>query len=358
VPVTLVSVVWPDQLVFAAASTTSYGYNGDGLRMCKYAGSSNQPCQQGGATQFLWDVAGSLPLLLKDGSTAYIYGPDGLPVEQVNTSATYWYHHDQIGSTRLITDSTGASQATYTYDPYGGIASSTGSITNPFRYCGQYLDSESGFYYLRARFYDPSTAELTSMDPAVRSTWHPYQYVNGSPLNASDPTGLWCAGWTVGGIGFGGSQGSSTEWSVGYCGNGDLYASKTSGTYSGGHGNGVWGTYVSAGFGVQASGSATCAADLGNKFHRDYAGAGVGPASGSLSSSTGAGVHGNPVDVEEASYPTKYAPPSVGGGAGIISYDTYTNVVSTNWVATEVNDPLVAAASAVHSAATWVSSLW
>jgi hypothetical protein len=43
-----------------------------------------------------------------------------------------WYDHDQLGSTPLISSSTGVSQATYTYDPYGGLASSTGSITNPF----------------------------------------------------------------------------------------------------------------------------------------------------------------------------------------------------------------------------------
>ncbi|HZK73486.1 MAG TPA: hypothetical protein VFD88_05750, partial [Clostridia bacterium] len=104
---------------FAAASTTSYGYNGDGLRMCKVAGSSTQPCQAGGTIQFLWDVAGSLPLLLKDGTTNYIYGPGGLPLEQINGSTTLWYHHDQLGSTRLVTSSTGVSQASYTYDPYG-----------------------------------------------------------------------------------------------------------------------------------------------------------------------------------------------------------------------------------------------
>ena len=86
---------------YAAASTTSYGYNGDSLRMCKVAGSSTQPCQAGGNTQFLWDVAGSLPLLLKDGTTSYIYGPGGLPLEQVSGTTTYWYHHDHIGSTSV-----------------------------------------------------------------------------------------------------------------------------------------------------------------------------------------------------------------------------------------------------------------
>jgi RHS repeat-associated protein len=177
---------------FAAASTTSYGYNGDGLRMCKYAGSSSQPCQQGGATQFLWDVAGSLPLLLKDGSTAYVYGPGGLPVEQVTTSATYWFHHDQIGSTRLVTNLSGGPSATYTFDPYGGLASSTnpGGITNPFGFSGQYQDSESSLYYFRARYYDAGTGQFVTRDQATGMTRQPYEYVADNPLNRLDPAGL------------------------------------------------------------------------------------------------------------------------------------------------------------------------
>jgi len=178
---------------YAAASSTSYGYNADGLRMCKFSGSSTQPCQAGGNTPYVWDVAGSLPLLLEDGTTAYIYGPAGLPLEQVSGSTTYWYHHDQIGSTRLITDSTGTSQATYVYDPYGGLTSSTGTIANPFRFAGEYQDSpltESGFYYVRARYYDPATGQFTTLDPAVATTRTPYAYVRGNPLNGTDPSGL------------------------------------------------------------------------------------------------------------------------------------------------------------------------
>jgi RHS repeat-associated protein len=174
---------------YTAASNISYGYDGDSLRMCKLAGSSNQPCQAGGNIQFLWDVAGSLPLLLKDGTTSYIYGPRGLPLEQVSGSTSLWYHHDQIGSTRLVTSSTGVSQATYTYDPFGGLASSTGSIINPFRFTGQYQDTESGLYYLRARFYDPIVGQFLSVDPIIGSTRSPYAYVNDAPINRTDPTG-------------------------------------------------------------------------------------------------------------------------------------------------------------------------
>ncbi len=51
-------------------------------------------------------------------------------------------------------------------------------------------DRESALYYLRARYYDPSTAQFLSRDPMVSRTMSPYAYVAGNPLNATDPTGL------------------------------------------------------------------------------------------------------------------------------------------------------------------------
>ncbi len=160
----------------------SYAYNGDGLRMSKTV--------SGSTSQFLWDVAARLPLLLKDGSTSYVYGPGGLPLEQINASAALWFHHDQLGSTRLVTDSSGATQATYAFDPYGNLAAITGTITNPMQFGGQYFDSESGLYYLRARYYEPTTAQFMSRDFALSATRQPYQYASGSPLDLTDPAGL------------------------------------------------------------------------------------------------------------------------------------------------------------------------
>lgn len=53
----------------------------------------------------------------------------------------------------------------YSYDEWGNILSKTESIANPIRYAGEYFDEESGFYYLRARYYDPSTGRFISEDP-------------------------------------------------------------------------------------------------------------------------------------------------------------------------------------------------
>jgi len=173
---------------FVAASTTTYAYNADGLRMSKTAGST---------TQYVWDASGSLPLVLKEGSTAYVYGAAGLPLEQINGTTTYYFHHDQLGSTRLLTDTAGIVQTTYTYEPYGNVISATGTATNPIRFAGQYQDAESGSYYLRTRYYDPSTGQFTTFDPAELLTRHPYQYANDDPVNELDPSGLVVLGGCV-----------------------------------------------------------------------------------------------------------------------------------------------------------------
>jgi RHS repeat-associated protein len=74
----------------------------------------------------------------------------------------------------------GTVQATYQYDAYGQTTSSTGSVSNPFRYTGQYQDSESGLYYLRARYYDPATQQFLSRDPLAVS--RPSEFVRKTPI--------------------------------------------------------------------------------------------------------------------------------------------------------------------------------
>jgi RHS repeat-associated protein len=56
-------------------------------------------------------------------------------------------------------------------------------------YAGQYRDDESNLYYLRARYYDPTTGQFLTVDPAVSLTRSPYAYAAGNPLNFTDPSG-------------------------------------------------------------------------------------------------------------------------------------------------------------------------
>ncbi|HEY3567277.1 MAG TPA: DUF6531 domain-containing protein [Thermoanaerobaculia bacterium] len=162
--------------------TVTYAYDGGGLRVSKTV--------SGTATPFTWDTRSHLPLLLADGTTSYVYGPGGLPLEQVTASGTLYYHQDQLGSTRALTNASGAVVATYSYDPYGNLSGSTGTVTNPFGYAGQYTDAETGFQHLRARYYDPATAQFLTRDPLATLTWDAYGYAGRNPLSLVDPAGL------------------------------------------------------------------------------------------------------------------------------------------------------------------------
>jgi RHS repeat-associated protein len=111
-------------------------------------------------------------------------------VEQIDASGkVVYYHQDQLGSTRALTDQAGTTVATSTYDAYGKTTASTGSVTTPFGFAGEYTDAESGLQYLRARYYDPATAQFLTRDPLVAQSGQPYAYANNSPLNFTDPSG-------------------------------------------------------------------------------------------------------------------------------------------------------------------------
>jgi RHS repeat-associated protein len=58
------------------------------------------------------------------------------------------------------------------------------------RWAGQYLDSTTGLYDLRARYYDPTTGQFISRDPLEGQTGQPYEYGGDNPMNETDPSGL------------------------------------------------------------------------------------------------------------------------------------------------------------------------
>jgi len=174
-----------------AAAGATYAYSGDGLRMAKTV--------SGATTAFTWGRASSVPVVLTEGSataaTKYVYGPGNLPLEQVDSAGqVLFFHPDQLGSTRVLTDASGNTAASFTYDSYGRRTAATGTSSTPLGFASQYTDAETGFQYLRARYYDPATGQFLSRDPIEPITRSAYGYVGGNPLNGSDPTGL--CGWS------------------------------------------------------------------------------------------------------------------------------------------------------------------
>ena len=89
--------------------------------------------------------------------------------------------------TKLV-NSSGTVVVDYTYDAFGNQTSET-EDSNPFRYAGEYWDSESGLIYLRARYYDSGVGAFASEDPAKDGlNW--YVYANNNAINFFDPFGL------------------------------------------------------------------------------------------------------------------------------------------------------------------------
>lgn len=101
-----------------------------------------------------------------------------MSIEQINNSTEkiQYLHHDQAGSARLIAGSTGTVEGSYTYDAYGNTTGHTGTATTPLGYDGQYTSSDTGLIYVRARSYDPSTAQLLTRDPLAAISGEPYSY--------------------------------------------------------------------------------------------------------------------------------------------------------------------------------------
>jgi RHS repeat-associated protein len=165
----------------------SYAYDGNGLRQSETIS---------GTTKHLaWDTTGSLPLILYDGTNYYLYGPEGLPVEQIASETPIYLHHDQQGSTRLLTAQAGTVAGSYSFTAYGQTVEHAGSATSNLLYGGQYTSPDTGLIYLRARVYDPATAQFMSVDPAMMETGETYGYAGENPVNSSDPTGKWSWWW-------------------------------------------------------------------------------------------------------------------------------------------------------------------
>jgi RHS repeat-associated protein len=188
---------WDQANRLTAANGTSYAYNADGLR-------STRTPATGTAQHYAWDNRAGVPLILTDGTTSYLYDDAGNPIEHIDgTGAALYYQHDQYGSTRLLTDAAGATAATYTYDANGNLTTKTGTADTPLRWNGQTQDTDTGLYYLRARYYDPATSQFFSVDPLASITQDPYVFANNNPLNRQDPSGQASSGFCgVGMAGF------------------------------------------------------------------------------------------------------------------------------------------------------------
>ena len=118
------------------------------------------------------------------------------PLAMLRSSTTSYYQADALGSVSSLSNTAGALANTYTYDSFGNLTASSGSLTNPFRYTGREFDTETNLYFYRARYFDQSVGRFLSEDPSsfFSGSLNFYEYVENSPLGFKDPNGLQAQG--------------------------------------------------------------------------------------------------------------------------------------------------------------------
>jgi RHS repeat-associated protein len=116
--------------------------------------------------------------------------------------ATYYYHYNGHGDVVALTNSSGQVVNTYSYDPWGNILNSSEQVENPYRYAGYRYDSETGLYYLQARYYKADIYRFLTQDPDGGDVREPltlncYLYCGDNPVNFVDPDGQHLVGVVV-----------------------------------------------------------------------------------------------------------------------------------------------------------------
>jgi RHS repeat-associated protein len=167
--------------------TTTFKYDPFGRRIQK-----SGPL---GTTNYLYDGARLIEGADSNGNVLARYTQGPLidePLSQLSSGTASYYQADAIGTVTSLSSATGAVANTYTYDSFGKLTASTGTLVNPFQFTGREWDSETSLYYYRARQYDATSGRFLSED-LLRSgsgSTDFYPYVSNRPLNNSDPSGL------------------------------------------------------------------------------------------------------------------------------------------------------------------------
>jgi RHS repeat-associated protein len=111
------------------------------------------------------------------------------------TGSSYTYHYNGIGSTVAMTDSSKAIVNKYFYTAFGVITNQQETVLQPFKYVGQagVMQEPNGFYYMRARYYDPAIGRFISEDPIgfEGGDVNLYAYASNNPVNFFDSNGKW-----------------------------------------------------------------------------------------------------------------------------------------------------------------------
>ena len=172
--------------------TWSFIYDANGMRTSRTNGSTTYSYVYNGGQLSQMTVAGN--------TLNFTYDASGSPMSVSYNGTDYYYVTNLQGDIVAILNSSGTTVVTYTYDAWGKLLSTSGTmastlgIHNPLRYRGYVYDTDTELYYLQSRYYDPQVGRFINAD-AFTSTGqgllgnNMFSYCQNSPVYYFDPTG-------------------------------------------------------------------------------------------------------------------------------------------------------------------------
>lgn len=169
--------------------TVSYVYDSQGRRV--------QKTVDGITTTYVY--SGDMLISQSDGTNTlgFAYDSQGMAIGFKYGGNYYYYMRDLLGNVTAVADADGNLVAEYSYDAYGNLLSSSGALANinPIRYRGYYYDSETSFYYLKTRYYNPQWRRFINADSLfiagdIITGCNMYAYCEDNPIMNTDSNGM------------------------------------------------------------------------------------------------------------------------------------------------------------------------
>jgi RHS repeat-associated protein len=182
---------------------TEYAYDALGRRIGRVLDAAGVPDE----THYHYDSFDRVCEEQDSGSVTqatYVYGGYVDEVLSMERNAIdYYYHTDDLFTVRVLTDSSGSVIERYAYDDYGRVldpvlltplSGDPSGVGNPYLFTGRRYDPETGWYYYRSRYLDPSAGRFTTRDRLGMWTdglnlGNGYSYVGNNPHTNVDPQG-------------------------------------------------------------------------------------------------------------------------------------------------------------------------
>ena len=170
-----------------SGTSASFIYNADGLRI--------QKTVNGAVTNYILHGKNIVHLSRGSDDMHFWYDAQNRPAIIEFNGVKYAYIHNLQGDVVGLRDTAGNEVVRYTYDAWGKMLSTTGSLAstlgymNPFRYRGYVYDEETGLYYLRSRYYNPTWERFVNADKVLRRSLlslNFYTYCGNRPVYNAD----------------------------------------------------------------------------------------------------------------------------------------------------------------------------